>query len=110
MDALVAYLQQNDVFSAVTTRETTLDGHRAVRVRATARTTDVCEGDSFALWTPRAVPSPYSVNLGPGDADEILVTEVDGATLLFEVLPGDHPARDQIFDSIRFLDGLPTGP
>ena len=68
-------------------------------------------GVSFRRDLPTVRPRmATSGQPGRGRRGRAVIVEVDGSTLLYVVLPGDHPARDSIFESIRFLDGLPTGP
>lgn len=48
-----------------------------------------------------------------GDHWSLVVTEVDGATLLMEIVRQDGstwPVDRSVVDSIRFLDALPEAP
>ncbi len=38
----------------------------------------------------------------------MIVTEVDGATVVFEILDANGSVPSDVVDSIRFLDALPS--
>jgi len=122
IDPFIAYMSNDSGMVVTRTTETTIDGRRAVRVDFT---TDPALGPtgcgpegSVLQWIPNASPGG-AWRLVHGLDDTVLVTEVGGATIVFEIVQatsGSGTTDDgfvvpqEVVDSIRFLDTLPTAP
>jgi hypothetical protein len=122
MDGFLAYLNEDPRFTVVRQEESTIDGHRAVEVEfrigddlvAPCWAFDGNDLDRTGVltWMPHVVSGGFW-NAEIGSRDTLLVTEVDGAMLVFEtgvVENGLFSVDQTIVDSIRFLDALPTPP
>jgi hypothetical protein len=120
IDPFVQYMTSGSGFSVTGSRETTIDGRRAVVLDFTTRAgiktpcwTNPGDSTSFVLqWAAHADPGGYW-NLGLGEHDTVIVTEVNGTTIVFEIMKfaGTSFQVDQAaVDSIRFLGALPTPP
>jgi hypothetical protein len=118
IDPFIEYLTTRPGL-AVTTQESMVDGRRAVVATiATDGVAAPCWDDGrILLWTPHAsrVIDEYSMPIG--ETETVLVTEVNGATFLIEALDVDTSSdpvtvsiNQEVVDSIRFLDTLPTAP
>ncbi len=91
------------------TSELEVDGHRAIQLALHANPDVACSQPW--QFQPRAETSDWSSFLRPGDADSLVVVELDDATtLMFEVLPAPNGQEAQIIGSIRFLDSLSSSP
>ena len=67
------------------------------------------ETNMILQWTN----TPTLAEVGDGHRGPpwpIVVTEVDGHTLVFEDIKGANTLDQSVLDSIRFLDALPTPP
>ena len=122
VDAFVAYLHDSPQFTVIDETERTLDGHRAVEVEV--RLGDhigqpcapfdgnVADRRGILLWASHAAVDA-SWNGAFGDQWSLVVTEVDGATILIEIVRQDGtawPIDRSVFDSIRFMEALPEPP
>jgi hypothetical protein len=122
IDAFLAYLRDGRQFSVIEETELTVDGRRAVEVEI--RLGDAIEGPcapldgnesdrrGILLWAPHADQGAFWNGVA-GDQWSLVVTEVDGATFLMEVVRQDGttwPVDRDVLESIRFLDALPTAP
>jgi hypothetical protein len=125
MDAFLAYLRDDPRFTIKKETEFEIDGHRAVEVvfQLGANISEPCwdfDGDpenktGVLLWIPEAERNLQAFWNGEVDSEGIAtVTEVDGATLVFEAvngMTGDSLVSDRdILDTVRFLDELPSPP
>ena len=125
MDAFLAYLREDPRFTVTREDEYELDGHRAVEVefRIGADITPPCsdfDGDpanktGVLTYVPGADPYPEAFWNAPIDSLGLLVvTEVDGATLVFESViaepDGSATTDREVLDTVRFLDALPEAP
>jgi hypothetical protein len=125
MDAFLAYLREDPRFTVTREAEYELDGHRAVEVeyRIGADITAPCwdlDGDpadktGVLTYVPQANSFPEAFWNAPIDSLGLLVvTEVDGATLVFEsaiVEPDGSAVVDrEVLDTVRFHDALPEAP
>jgi hypothetical protein len=119
IDPFVRYMTSGSGFTVTGSRETTVDGHRAVALDFTTRAdikapcwTNPPDTTPFVLqWAAHAEAGWW--NLEIGGRDTVIVTEVDGHTLVFEVATfsgSDYQVDQAALDSIRFLDALPTPP
>ena len=124
MDAFLAYLRDDPRFRVISEDEFEIDGHRAVQVdfRIGEDLVAPCwdfdgnpdDKTGVLTWVPEAESDPNFFWNGQIDSPgQLIVTEVDGATLAFEALTDEAgtliPARD-ILETVRFLDELPTPP
>ena len=109
-DAFVAYFRQLGGFTVDSTSELRVDGHRAVRLVVHANADAGCPSGGRIEWQPKLDPGGSSWFLLPGDTDSLVIVELPGSTLMFEVLPAPNPIEDEVIGSIRFLDQLPTPP
>lgn len=124
MDALLAYFEDDPRFEVTRREEYELDGHRAVEIDIVigGGLEEPCwtfDGDSgnrrgVLTWVPQGAPQGSFWNDQIGGRDTLVVTEVDGATLMFEWLTSAHSdtfAVDrETLDTVRFLDALPEAP
>jgi hypothetical protein len=101
-------------------RETTVDGHRAVVVDIIGRADvprpcwtnpDSNETNMILQWTQHADPGwNWATDLAGPTPWPIVITEVNGHTLVFENVKGANTLDQTVLDSVRFLDALPTPP
>ena len=124
MDAFLDYFRNDQRFTVVREDAFTIDGHRAVEVeiRLGDNLEQPCapfDGDEndrrgILTWASHAAAAGGSFWNGLfGDQWPLVVTEVDGTTLLFEVgrVDGTTFRVDRsILDSVRFLDTPPAPP
>ena len=123
MDAFLAYIEEDPRFNVVRREEYELDGHRAVELEFTtgADITPPCwtfDGNPDDLrgvltWVTGASPSDWFWNSEIKGRGQLVVTEVEGATLAFEFLSeqaGLFKVDRETLDTVRFLDTLPTAP
>ena len=115
IDPFMKYMTDDSGFTVTNQRETTIDGHRAVafdfekKASIQAPCWNKEDGTPAVLeWAAHADPGGWW-NLHFGDHDKVLVTEVAGHTIVFEVW-NDKGVDQATLDSIRFLDALPTPP
>ncbi|HEY4634185.1 MAG TPA: hypothetical protein VIH00_09735 [Candidatus Limnocylindrales bacterium] len=121
-DAFLAYLRDGRQFSVIDETELTVDGRRAVEVEI--RLGDAIEGPcapldgnesdrrGILLWASHAAQGTFWNGVA-GDQWSLVVTEVDGATFLMEIVRQDGsswPVDRSVVDSIRFVTELPTPP
>ena len=110
IDAVVTYLSTSDGLTVTDTQDTTVDGHRAVQVALTTKAgldPAGCADGNVLRWVPHSwVDGDFSQPIG--SADTVIVTEVDGATVVFEILDANGSVPSDVVDSIRFLDALPS--
>ena len=92
------------------TTELLVDGHRAVRLALHANPDTSCPDGRIAQFQPKAETGDWHRFIRPGDTHSLVIVELAGATLMFEVLPAPHPQELRVIDSIRFLEQLPTTP
>jgi hypothetical protein len=100
-------------------RETTIDGHRAVIVDIVGKSDvpppcwtnpDTGEKNMILQWTQHAdLGARWATGIG-GTSWPIVITEVNGHTLVFEDLKGANTLDQSVLDSVRFLTALPTPP
>ena len=91
------------------TSELEVDGHRAIHLALHANADVACQQPW--QFQPKAETSEQSSFLRPGDADSLVVVELDDVTTpMFEVLPAPNGQEAQIIGSIRFLDSLSSSP
>lgn len=121
MDQVVAYFTEDPRFEVTRQQEFTIDGRRAVEITFDLgpNQTEPCwtfdgnESDRSAILTyiPHAAQGGFW-NGRIGDPGLVVVTEVDGVSLVLEPLTFDFGiAVDRAtLDTIRFLDALPTPP
>lgn len=121
MDQVVAYFTEDPRFEVTRQEEFTIDGRRAVEIKFNLgpNQTEPCwafdgnESDRSAILTyiPHAAPGGFW-NGQIGTPGLVVVTEVDGVSLVLEPLTFDFGmAVDRaMLDTIRFLDALPTAP
>ena len=110
VDPFVAYLSSSDGLTVTDTKDTTIDGHPAIQVELTTKAgldPAGCADGGVLIGVPNRWTSG-DVALGIGETDTFIVTEVDGATIVFEVLDGSGAVLQDVVDSIRFIDALPT--
>lgn len=124
MDAFLAYLRTDPRFTITRDVEFEIDGHRAVDIafQLGKNLTEPCwdlDGDpnnktGVLEWVPQAEPNPdFFWNGELGGAGIAVVTEVDGATIVFESYnqeTGPASADREVLDTVRFLDALPEPP
>ncbi len=122
MDAFLAYLNGDPRFTVTSQDEFEIDGHRAVEVqyKIGESVTPPCwdfdgnEADKTGVltWIPRAASGGFW-NGRINDQGMVVVTEVDGAALIFEPVKPSGSTwvidRD-VLETVRFLDALPTPP
>jgi hypothetical protein len=127
MDAFVRYLSTDPRFKVTHTEDLTVDGHRAVAVtfrigdgiKAPCREldgNDTAKG-GVLLWVQRSANSDASWATVIASADTLVVTEVDGASIVFEAAVTEAPTGDGDFvadrtflDSVKFVNELPSPP
>ncbi len=122
IDPFVAFLRSpSSGLDLTNERETTVDGHRAVIVDIAGKVVpkpcwtnpDNGETNLVLQWTQHADPGwKWASDIG-GDAWPIVITEVNGHTLVFEgavTESGQNLTDRSVLDSVRFLDALPTPP
>lgn len=122
IDAFLAYLRDAPQFTVINETERTVDGHPAVEVEIRlgddieqpCAPLDGNEADrsGILLWASHAADGNFW-NGTFGDQWSLVVTEVDGATILMEIARQEGsawPIDRSILESIRFLDELPTPP
>ena len=122
IDAFLAYLRDSPQFTVIDETELTVDGRRAVEVeirlgdeiKQPCAPLDGNEADrrGILLWASHAAVGAFWNGVF-GDHWSLVVTEVDGVTLLMEIVRQDGstwPVDRSVVDSIRFLDALPTPP
>ena len=122
MDAFLAYLNGDPRFTVTSQEEFEIDGHRAVEVqyKIGELVTPPCwdfdgnEADKTGVltWIPRAASGGFW-NGRINDQGMVVVTEFDGAALIFEPVKPSGSTwvidRD-VLETVRFLDALPTPP
>ena len=111
-DAVVTYFQQLDGFTVDSTSELRVDGHRAIRLVVHANADAGCpSGARLIGWqTKLDVPTGRSWFTPPGVTDSLVIVELPGSTVMFEVLPAPNSLENEVIGSIRFLDEIPTSP
>ena len=109
-DPFVAYVRQLAGFTVDSTKEVTVDGHRAIRLVVHADADATCPGGQLWEWQPKAETGDRAWFLRPGITDSLYIVEHPNGTLMFEVLPAPNSLEEQVIGSIRFLDALPTTP
>lgn len=122
IDAFLAYLRDSPQFTVLGETESTVDGRRAVEVEIRlgddisqpCAPLDGNEADrsGILLWASHAAGGNFW-NGRFGDQWSLVVTEVDGATILMEIVRQDGsawPIDRSVLDSIRIVDALPTPP
>lgn len=122
VDAFVAYLRAGPQFTVVDETELTVNGHRAVEVEirlgddisqpCAPLDGNAADRSGILLWASHAAGGNFW-NGRFGDQWSLVVTEVDGATILMEIVRQDGsswPVDRSVLDSIRFVDALPTPP
>lgn len=122
MDAFLAYLTEDPRFTVTSQDEFLIDGNRAVEVRygigesltAPCHDFDGNTNDKTGVltWMPHAASGGFW-NGRIDDIGMVVVTEVDGVTLVLEpVVPsGDTWDIDrEVLETVRFLDELPVAP
>ena len=110
IDPFLAHLASSRGLAVGGTTETTIDGHRAVKVDLTTKSgldPAGCFDGGVLQWVPHAWDAG-EYHLGIGQRDTVLVTDVDGATIVFEILDGSGAVPQAVVDSIRFIDALPS--
>jgi hypothetical protein len=109
IDPFVDHLSSSSGLTVSGTSELTIDGHRAVRVDLATREgldpTGCADGHVLA-WMPHSW-SVDEVTLPIGETDTVIVTEVDGATIVFRILDAAGEVPQEVVDSIRYIDALP---
>ena len=122
MDAFLAYLRESPQFTVIGETELTVDGRRAVEIeirlgdnlKQPCAPMDGNEADrsGILLWASHAAEGTFW-NGTFGDQWSLVVTEVDGATIVMEIARQDGtkwPVDRSVVDSITFLSELPTPP
>lgn len=119
IDPFLAYLRESSGLTVSNQREATVDGRRAVVVDIGGRSdvarpcwTNPDNGESSMIlqWSQHADPSArWATEIGSSPWP-IVITEVDGHTLVFEAVTGANTLDQATLDSVRFLDALPTAP
>jgi hypothetical protein len=123
MDALLAYFEGDPRFEVTRREEYELDGHRAVEIdveigvglEEPCWAFDGNTGDRRGVltWVPQGAPDGAFWNDQIGGRDTLVITEVNGATLMFEFLTfqGDDFSVDrETLSTVRFLEALPEAP
>jgi hypothetical protein len=123
MDALLAYIEGDPRFRVVRRDEYQLDGHRAVELEFTTGadieppcwTFDGNPDDRSGVltWVTGASPSDWFWNNPIKGRGQLVITEVDGATLAFEWAVQENglwKVDRETLDTVRFLDTLPIAP
>lgn len=111
-DAVVAYFRQLDGFTVDSTKELSVDGHRAIRLVIHANADASCPAGARLIGWQTKLDQPLGRSWfsPPGAADDLYLVELPASTVMFEVLPAPNTLEGGIIDSIRFLDSLPTSP
>ena len=119
IDPFLTFLREDSGLDVSNERETTIDGRRAVIVDIAGKADvprpcwtnpDNGETNMILQWTQHADPS-WKWATGIGSASwPIVITEVDGRTLVIEDVRGANTLDQSVLDSIHFLDALPTPP
>jgi hypothetical protein len=119
IDPFLTFLREDSGLEISNQRETTIDGHRAVIVDIVGKpdTQPPCwtnpdngETNMILQWTQHAdVGWKWATGIG-GTSWPIVITEVDGHTLVFEDIKGSNELDQTVLDSIRFLKALPAPP
>jgi hypothetical protein len=122
MDGFLAYLTGDPRFTVTSQDEFQIDGHRAVEVQYTIgdSITAPCwdldgnpaDKTGVLTWNPHASSGGFW-NAPIGGLGMVVVTEVDGTSLVFEPVKdsGDTWVIDrEVLSTVRFLDALPTPP
>jgi hypothetical protein len=109
IDPLLAYLNGSPELAVTDTTELMVDGNRAVRIDLTtgdALAAGGCADGAVLMFAPH-VWAVDAVPLEIGQAETFVVTEVDGATIVFEIDDGSGGLPQGVIDSIQFIDELP---
>ncbi len=109
IDPFVAHLSASPELAVSGTTERLIDGRRAVQVDVTTRdglAAGACAEGAVLIWTPHAWQVD-GITLEIGQAETFVVTEVDGATIVFEADDADGNVAASVLDSINFIDELP---
>jgi len=119
VDPFLKFLREDSGLDVSNERETTIDGHRAVVVDIVGKPAtpppcwtnpDTGEKNMILQWTQHAdVGWKWATMIG-GMSWPIVITEVDGHTLVFEDIKGGNTLDQSILDSIHFLHALPAPP
>ena len=109
-EPFIDYFRQLDGFTVRSTTAITIDGHPGVQLLVQADLDADCPSGQLAQWQPKSETSNQHWFLRPGGTDSLYLIELDGSTLMFEVLPAPNDSEAEVIESIRFLDGLPTTP
>lgn len=119
IDPFLTFIRQDSGLTIANERETTVDGHRAVIFdmggkadvpRPCWTNPDNGETNMILQWGEHAdVNARWATDIGAAPWP-IVVTEVNGHTLVIEDVKGANTLDQSVLDSIRFLDALPTPP
>ncbi|MFL5641967.1 MAG: hypothetical protein ACJ771_06465 [Chloroflexota bacterium] len=119
IDPFLQFLREDSGLDVSNERETTIDGHRAVIVDIVGKpdvpppcwtNPDTGETNMILQWTQHAdVGWKWATGIG-GTPWPIVIAEVGGHTLVFEDVWGANDLDQEVLDSIRFLDALPSPP
>jgi hypothetical protein len=124
MAGFLAYLNEDPRFTVISQEDMTIGGQPAVKVEfkigdgmtAPCWTFDGNPDDRSGVltWIPKGeTDAEFFWNAPLGSSDTLFVTEVNGATLVFEgyaVREGKEVIDQSLIDSVRFLDALPSAP
>jgi hypothetical protein len=123
MDAFIQYISTDPRFKVTATQDLTIDGHRAVALtfrigddlKAPCWTFDGNKDDRTGVltWVQRSWPAEGFWNGTIASDGLLVVTEVDGTSIVFEA--ADSPASgpvvlQDVLDTVRFTNTLPTPP
>ena len=119
IDPFLTFIREDSGLTIANERETTIDGHRAVIFDVGGKAdvprpcwTNPDNGDTNMIlqWSEHAdVNAKWATDIGAAPWP-IVVTEVNGHTLVIEDVKGANTLDQSVLDSIRFLDALPTPP
>jgi hypothetical protein len=108
----VQYFRELPGFTVDGVTQLEIDGRPAINLKLHANDDASCPAGWLVEWQPREMPvDGGSWLLRPGDSDSLFLVDLDGTTLMFEVLAGPQDLDGTIVPTIRlFEDGLPTSP
>ena len=122
MDGFLAYLTGDPRFTVTSQEEFQIDGHRAVEVQYTIGDSisapcweldgDPSDKTGVLTWNPHASSGGFW-NAQIGSQGKVVVTEVDGTSLVFEPVMdsvGSWAIDRAVLETVRFLDALPEPP
>jgi hypothetical protein len=107
LDAFVTYLSSSKRVKVTTTTDMTVDGHRAVAVTYGAAAGLPAGCRELFMWAPHSW-KVQGASIPTDATDTIIVTDVDGTTILFRLLDSAGAVRQDVVSSIHFIDALPT--